>query len=227
MSTVAIILIVIGVLIVIALIAAAARRKSQQRDLEARQVAGEHREEATSRRLSADKQAAAADEQAARARREAAEAEERARNAERERETASAHEEHAERIDPDASERHRRRPAGGRAGLPRRRPDRLAQSPRRAAVQPRPVARRSVEGDRQPSPPESSGAPISVQPPGERAEAELRELAVLDAEHVPGALARRRDRLGDGGQQVDAAARGPPPPSPAPRPPPRCRNYVP
>ena len=54
--------------------------------------------------MSAEKESAAADEQAARARREAAEAEERARVAEREHQTAGAHEEHAQRIDPDVDE---------------------------------------------------------------------------------------------------------------------------
>lgn len=102
MSTVAVILIVIGVLIVVGLLVAA-RTRTRGRELEDRRgVAREHREEATSRGLVADKEAAAADEQAARARREAAEAEERARAAGQERQAAEAHHEHAARVDPDA-----------------------------------------------------------------------------------------------------------------------------
>jgi FtsZ-interacting cell division protein ZipA len=102
MSTIAIVLIVIGAVIVIGLIATALSRARRRRLEDRRQIASEHREEATSHRLRAEKEAAAADEQGARARREAAEAQERSRAAERQQETARAHAQHATEIDPDA-----------------------------------------------------------------------------------------------------------------------------
>ena len=102
MSTVAVVLIVIGAVIVIALLASALKRTRDRQLDDRREIAGEHREEAELRQLEADKEAASADEQAARARREAAEAESRSRAAERERETARGHAEHAAEIDPDA-----------------------------------------------------------------------------------------------------------------------------
>ena len=101
MSTLAIVLIVIGALILIALLARTLTRARNRKLDDRRQIAAEHREEATSRRLKAEREAAAADEQSARARRQAAEAEERSRAAATEREAAQAHTEHASEIDPD------------------------------------------------------------------------------------------------------------------------------
>ena len=100
MSTVAVILIVIGVLIVLALIYMASRRGYERKLDDRRQVAAEHRGEAEVRRTEAEKEKAAADEQAAAARRKAAEAEQRAQAAEDTRAEASAHEEHAREVDP-------------------------------------------------------------------------------------------------------------------------------
>jgi FtsZ-interacting cell division protein ZipA len=102
MSTLAVILIVIGAVILIALAFAAWRRARERRLEDRRNIAIEHREEATGRRLEAEQRAAAADEQAARARREAAEAESLYRAAERQREAARAHTERAAELDPDA-----------------------------------------------------------------------------------------------------------------------------
>jgi FtsZ-interacting cell division protein ZipA len=102
MSTLAIVLIVIGALIVIGIVAAMLTGARQRRLEDRRQIARQHREEADSRRLDAEMNQAAADEKAARARREAAEAESRSQDAEREQETARAHAEHAQRVDPDA-----------------------------------------------------------------------------------------------------------------------------
>jgi FtsZ-interacting cell division protein ZipA len=101
-STIAVVLIVIGAVIVIALLAAALKGARERKLEDRRAIAGEHREEAKLRQLEADKEAASADEQAARARREAAEAESRSRAAERERERARGHVEHAVEIDPDS-----------------------------------------------------------------------------------------------------------------------------
>ena len=102
MSTVAVVLIVIGAVIVIALLASALKRTRDQKLDDRRQIAGEQREGAELRQLEADKEAARADEQAARARREAAEAESRSRAAKHEREAARGHAEHAAEIDPDS-----------------------------------------------------------------------------------------------------------------------------
>ena len=104
MSTVAIVLIAAAAIVVLALLYLASRRRRAQELEDRRHVAAEHREEADMRRITADKEAAAADEQAAAARRQAAEAEERAQAAQRERTAATAHEEHAQEIDPDAGE---------------------------------------------------------------------------------------------------------------------------
>jgi FtsZ-interacting cell division protein ZipA len=57
MSTIAIVLIVIGAVIVIALLATALSTARRRRLEDRRQIAGEHREEATSRRLQAEKEA--------------------------------------------------------------------------------------------------------------------------------------------------------------------------
>jgi FtsZ-interacting cell division protein ZipA len=102
MSTLAVILIVIGAVILIALAFAAWRRAREGRLEDRRHIAIEHREEATGTRLEAEQKAAAADEQAARARREAAEAESLYRAAERQREASRAHTERAAELDPDA-----------------------------------------------------------------------------------------------------------------------------
>ncbi len=105
MSTVAIVLIAIGVIIVLALIYAASKRGQERKLEDRRHVAAEHRTEAESRRIEADKEAAIADEQAAGARRQAAEAEERAQVAQRSRSEADAHAEYASEVDPDADRR--------------------------------------------------------------------------------------------------------------------------
>ena len=74
MSTVAIVLIIVGALIILAIIVAAMRGRARDRRYqERREAAGFHR----------------------------AEADERARASLREREAAEAHREHAERLDPD------------------------------------------------------------------------------------------------------------------------------
>ena len=102
MSTLAIVLIAIGVVIVVGLVVSALSRRRIRTLEDRRQVANEHRNEAASRELDAEMHSAAADEQAARSRREAAQAEARSRAAQSEQEKARAHSEHAERIDPDA-----------------------------------------------------------------------------------------------------------------------------
>ncbi len=111
MSTVAIVLIAIGVIIVLALIYMANRRRHERQLEDRRHVAAEHRSEAEARRIQAEKEKAAADEQAAAARRQAAEAEERALAAREAHSEATAHNEYAREIDPDADRRAEETPA--------------------------------------------------------------------------------------------------------------------
>ena len=105
MSTLAIVLIVIGALLLLGLIVSLFSRRSVNDIEDRRSMASVHREEAQSEGLAADEERAAAQAQAARAKRELAEAEKRSRFADSRWEAADAHAERADEIDPDAESR--------------------------------------------------------------------------------------------------------------------------
>jgi FtsZ-interacting cell division protein ZipA len=104
MSTLEVILVVIGALIVIGLIAFALTRGRARRHAQRREEARGHREEAATHRARAEAEQAEADELEARARHQTAEAQERARAAEAERKEAREHTDRAESVDPGAGQ---------------------------------------------------------------------------------------------------------------------------